>query len=82
MSRIDRLVACLDMAGCPNRCRHCWLGVAPNGRLTRDDLCYLAVRYGDPRGERLFARGDYVPYLLNRRCQQMAAGRGAAKEAI
>jgi hypothetical protein len=28
----------LDMAGCPNRCRHCWLGALPNRRKREDDL--------------------------------------------
>ena len=23
----------VDLAGCPNRCRHCYLGHGPNGRL-------------------------------------------------
>jgi hypothetical protein len=27
-----------DLAGCPNRCRHCYLGNGPNGRLDRDVL--------------------------------------------
>jgi MoaA/NifB/PqqE/SkfB family radical SAM enzyme len=30
------------MAGCPNRCKHCWLGVTPNGRLHLNDLEYVA----------------------------------------
>ena len=38
------LTVCLDMAGCPNRCRHCWLGHAPNGHLTDDDLRFVAGR--------------------------------------
>ena len=31
------VVLCLDMAGCPNRCRHCWLGDLPNGTLNDED---------------------------------------------
>jgi len=30
------------MYGCPNRCKHCWLGVTPNGNLTIDDLKFVA----------------------------------------
>ncbi len=45
MSQLGRLIACLDLAGCPNRCRHCWLGVSPNGRLDPDDLRYLAASF-------------------------------------
>jgi len=32
----------LDMYGCPNRCKHCWLGVTPNGNLSVDDLKFVA----------------------------------------
>jgi len=28
----------LDMAGCPNRCRHCWLGFHPNRMMAEQDL--------------------------------------------
>lgn len=27
------LTICLDMQGCPNRCKHCWLGDLPNKQL-------------------------------------------------
>lgn len=27
------LVLCVDMYGCPNRCRHCWLGHMPNRKM-------------------------------------------------
>jgi MoaA/NifB/PqqE/SkfB family radical SAM enzyme len=30
------------MNGCPNRCKHCWLGITPNGNLTVDDLKFTA----------------------------------------
>ncbi len=33
----------LDMAGCPNRCRHCWLGTLPNRQLDGEDL-YRVVK--------------------------------------
>lgn len=32
----------MDLLGCPNRCKHCWLGHAPNPRLTLDDLRFAA----------------------------------------
>ena len=32
----------LDMCGCPNRCKHCWLGVTPNGKLSVADLKFVA----------------------------------------
>ena len=32
----------LDMAGCPNRCRHCYLGAGPNGQLSTDVLREVA----------------------------------------
>lgn len=31
-----RLTICLDMHGCPNRCKHCWLGNLPNKQLDDD----------------------------------------------
>jgi MoaA/NifB/PqqE/SkfB family radical SAM enzyme len=39
------LTACLDMAGCPNRCKHCWIGVSPNGRLNENDLRFVAEAF-------------------------------------
>lgn len=39
------ITVCLDMFGCPNRCRHCWVGHSPNGNLTNDDLKFLAEKF-------------------------------------
>ena len=36
------LVLCLDMHGCPNRCKHCWLGELPNGQIEDDYATFLA----------------------------------------
>ena len=41
----DKIVICLDMAGCPNRCKHCWVGHWPNGKLTEVDLRYVADQF-------------------------------------
>ena len=41
----DRLTVCLDMAGCPNRCLHCWLGHGPNGRFSTEDLAWTARQF-------------------------------------
>ena len=41
----EKITACLDMFGCPNRCRHCWLGLGPNGNLTVDDLVFVAKSF-------------------------------------
>lgn len=35
----------LDMYGCPNRCRHCYLGCHPNGNMTEDDLCWTVKQF-------------------------------------
>lgn len=43
--RFTRITVCLDMAGCPNRCKHCWIGHAPNGHLTDDDLRFVAEAF-------------------------------------
>ncbi|MDR1465369.1 MAG: radical SAM protein [Oscillospiraceae bacterium] len=45
MSRFSSLTLCLDMFGCPNRCRHCWLGHGPNGRMEPGDLRFLAEAF-------------------------------------
>lgn len=39
------ITVCLDMFGCPNRCKHCWIGHSPNGNLTTDDLKFLAEKF-------------------------------------
>jgi sulfatase maturation enzyme AslB (radical SAM superfamily) len=59
------LTACLDMAGCPNRCKHCWLGVAQNGHLTEADLRFVAAAFR-PFTDRLsvdsgYREPDYLP---------------------
>ena len=41
----DKITVCFDMYGCPNRCRHCWLGHSPNGRMTIGDLEAVAARF-------------------------------------
>jgi len=33
------------MFGCPNRCKHCWLGVTPNANLSVDDLKFVAEEF-------------------------------------
>lgn len=40
--KFDKLTVALDMYGCPNRCKHCWVGHAPNGNLTENELIYVA----------------------------------------
>ncbi len=39
------ITVCLDMFGCPNRCKHCWIGHSPNGNLTSDDLKFVAEKF-------------------------------------
>lgn len=34
----DKIWVNLDMNGCPNRCRHCWLGWGPNGNMPEEEL--------------------------------------------
>ncbi len=33
------------MHGCPNRCRHCWLGKATSKHMTEDDLRWAAAQF-------------------------------------
>lgn len=41
----EKITVCLDMYGCPNRCKHCWLGITPNGNLSIDDLKFVAEQF-------------------------------------
>ena len=41
----DRVGIALDMHGCPNRCRHCWLGAASGKRLIDDDLRWAVAQF-------------------------------------
>ncbi len=42
----------IDMAGCPNRCRHCWLGAHKNGDVDPTEFCNIASEFKDWRDER------------------------------
>jgi hypothetical protein len=41
----------VDMAGCPNRCRHCWLGSHKNGNMTVNDFRSIADQFKNWRDE-------------------------------
>ncbi len=43
--KFQDIVICLDMAGCPNRCKHCWLGATPNGGLPLEELKWAAEQF-------------------------------------
>lgn len=36
---------CIDMNGCPNRCRHCWLGHGTNKHLDIDDFLWACRQF-------------------------------------
>lgn len=40
-----------DMAGCPNRCRHCWLGAHKNGNMSVEDFKGIAHEFKEWRDE-------------------------------
>lgn len=42
MNKLNKVIVCVDMTGCPNRCKHCWLGVTPNGDMKKEDLLFIA----------------------------------------
>lgn len=42
---LKKLTVALDMYGCPNRCKHCWVGHSPNGKLSESDLIYVAQSF-------------------------------------
>ena len=41
----------VDMAGCPNRCRHCWLSAHKNGNISVDDFRDIAAAFKNWRDE-------------------------------
>lgn len=42
----DHFGIAFDMHGCPNRCRHCWIGPRPGrGRITEDDLRWVVSQF-------------------------------------
>jgi hypothetical protein len=42
---VEKITVALDMGGCPNRCKHCWLGHFPNGKMIENDLYYVANEF-------------------------------------
>lgn len=59
------------MYGCPNRCRHCWVGHSPNGRMTFDDLKQIAAKFKSYAHEfeisvwRIVRGCEYVKWLVS-----------------
>lgn len=49
--KIANLNVMMDMAGCPNRCRHCWLGSHKNGNMTVDEFRCIADQFKNWRDE-------------------------------
>lgn len=43
--KFQSITLCLDMYGCPNRCKHCWLGVTPNGCMPVSELENTAAAF-------------------------------------
>ena len=48
---MEYLNVMVDMAGCPNRCRHCWLGSHKNGSMSTQDFREIAAQFKDWRDE-------------------------------
>lgn len=49
--KLDSLGVMVDMAGCPNRCRHCWLGTHSDGAMTVQDFRDIAAEFKNWRDE-------------------------------
>ncbi len=43
--KFEKVTICLDMAGCPNMCRHCWLGHSKNMMLEQEDLIFVSEKF-------------------------------------
>ena len=48
---MEKLGVQVDMAGCPNRCRHCWLGSHENGNMTHQEFRNIAEQFKNWRNE-------------------------------
>ncbi len=53
-----KIAVTMDMAGCPNRCRHCWLGHMPNGKVRSDVLEEVVGKFRKWKPE-----GETEPYF-------------------
>lgn len=45
MEEYKSILLALDMLGCPNRCRHCFMGWRPNPALSEEDLRFAAEEF-------------------------------------
>jgi len=43
--KTKKIGVALDMCGCPNRCRHCYLGSGTNEKLSKEDLRWMASQF-------------------------------------
>lgn len=43
--KFNKITVCLDMYGCPNRCKHCWLGTTPNGNMSVSEIEFAAEQF-------------------------------------
>jgi hypothetical protein len=48
---MDDLGVAVDMAGCPNNCRHCWLGNQNNGNMSICEFREIAAQFKDWKDE-------------------------------
>jgi len=49
---MEKLNVSVDIAGCPNRCRHCWLGNHKNGNMAISDFRNIAEQFKNWRNEK------------------------------
>lgn len=43
--KFNEITVCLDMYGCPNRCKHCWLGATANGNMSVSEIKFAAEQF-------------------------------------
>ncbi len=79
--KFKEITVCLDMHGCPNRCKHCWLGNTPNGNMKEDDLIFAAESFR-PFSDNLrvydwYREPDYNDNYKKMRelCEKLSGGR-------
>lgn len=45
MPKLNKITLCFDMAGCPNRCRHCWIGISDTLPMGVDNLLHITEEF-------------------------------------
>lgn len=51
------ITLCVDLYGCPNRCKHCWLGHMPNQKMEDDADAWIVDYFSHTFRKSVFTAG-------------------------